>query len=266
MGKYLIDTNCISDYLSASLSQVGMQFMDEVINAVPNISIITQIQLLCWEYKGIQINCKCSMDILNVALTLKQSKMVCKALFYKIDGYIFRKYLDIKCDSLNSGTTNPDLIFICLNPGSCKSNDFDKEVDVLPDPTIRQLSKLIGYNGISFIRLLNLMDFREPKSKKLFDNPSVNYINEFSIFADSRTAERNILIPKNSKIILAWGVNPRNKKLAGKAIDVLNEMEVTILNKNPPFYHPLPRLEQKRIEWIKATKKLWDQAELLFKI
>ncbi len=55
MGQYLIDTNCISDYLSASLSQVGMQFMDEVINAVPNISIITQIELLCWETKDIYI-------------------------------------------------------------------------------------------------------------------------------------------------------------------------------------------------------------------
>ena len=49
MEQYLIDTNVVSDYLSASFSASGMALMDDVINAVPNISIITQIELLCWD-------------------------------------------------------------------------------------------------------------------------------------------------------------------------------------------------------------------------
>ena len=49
MGQYLIDTNVVSDYFSASFSDVGMDFMDAVIDAVPNISVITQIELLCWK-------------------------------------------------------------------------------------------------------------------------------------------------------------------------------------------------------------------------
>ncbi len=49
MEQYLIDTNVISDYLSASFSTSGMAFMDLTIDAVPNISIITQIELLCWD-------------------------------------------------------------------------------------------------------------------------------------------------------------------------------------------------------------------------
>lgn len=48
MEQYLIDTNVVSDYLSASFDPTGMMFMDKVINAVPNISIISQIELLCW--------------------------------------------------------------------------------------------------------------------------------------------------------------------------------------------------------------------------
>jgi len=49
MGQYLIDTNVVSDYLLASLPANGLQFMDNVIDAVPNLSIISQIELLCWK-------------------------------------------------------------------------------------------------------------------------------------------------------------------------------------------------------------------------
>ena len=49
MEQYLIDTNVVSDYFSASFSNAGMQFMDNAIDAIPNISIMTQIELLCWK-------------------------------------------------------------------------------------------------------------------------------------------------------------------------------------------------------------------------
>lgn len=49
MGKYLIDTNVISGYLSASLPIKGMTLMDSVIDDIPNISVITEIELLCWD-------------------------------------------------------------------------------------------------------------------------------------------------------------------------------------------------------------------------
>ncbi len=48
MERYLIDTNVVSGYLSASFSTVGLALMDVAIDAVPNISVITQIELLCW--------------------------------------------------------------------------------------------------------------------------------------------------------------------------------------------------------------------------
>jgi predicted nucleic acid-binding protein len=49
MEQYLIDTNVVSDYFTASFSTAGMLFMDEAIDAVPNLSVITQIELLCWK-------------------------------------------------------------------------------------------------------------------------------------------------------------------------------------------------------------------------
>jgi predicted nucleic acid-binding protein len=48
MEQYLIDTNVVSDYFSDSLPAAGTNFLDIVLDAIPNISIITQIELLCW--------------------------------------------------------------------------------------------------------------------------------------------------------------------------------------------------------------------------
>lgn len=44
-----MDTNVVSDYFSASFTGSGMVFMDVVIDAIPDLSVITQIELLCWK-------------------------------------------------------------------------------------------------------------------------------------------------------------------------------------------------------------------------
>jgi predicted nucleic acid-binding protein len=49
MEHYLIDTNVVSDYFSASFSNAGMEFMSSVIDDTPNLSVITKIELLCWK-------------------------------------------------------------------------------------------------------------------------------------------------------------------------------------------------------------------------
>ena len=55
MERYLIDSNIVSDYLSGALPENGTLFIDNVINAVPNISVITQIEVLCWDTDEITI-------------------------------------------------------------------------------------------------------------------------------------------------------------------------------------------------------------------
>jgi predicted nucleic acid-binding protein len=49
MERYLIDTNVVSDYFVAALPLKGLRFMDAVMDAVPVLSVITQIELLCWK-------------------------------------------------------------------------------------------------------------------------------------------------------------------------------------------------------------------------
>lgn len=44
--KYLIDTNAIIDYLGRNFPLTGMAFMNNIIDTVPNISVITKIELL----------------------------------------------------------------------------------------------------------------------------------------------------------------------------------------------------------------------------
>ena len=44
--QYLIDTNAVIDYLGNKLLASGMDFMNGVIDAVPNVSVKTKIELL----------------------------------------------------------------------------------------------------------------------------------------------------------------------------------------------------------------------------
>ncbi len=44
--QYLIDTNVVIDYLGKILPAAGMDFMDGVIDAGPNLSVVTKIEML----------------------------------------------------------------------------------------------------------------------------------------------------------------------------------------------------------------------------
>ena len=48
MGQYLIDTNIVSKYLSGLLPVKGELLLDTVVDSIPQLSVITQIELLSW--------------------------------------------------------------------------------------------------------------------------------------------------------------------------------------------------------------------------
>lgn len=48
MGKYLIDNNVISNFFSGNFSVKGMDFLSDVIDQTPIISVITEIEALSW--------------------------------------------------------------------------------------------------------------------------------------------------------------------------------------------------------------------------
>lgn len=44
--QYLIDSNAIIDYLGGKLPKSGVVFMNEVVDAIPNVSVINKIEVL----------------------------------------------------------------------------------------------------------------------------------------------------------------------------------------------------------------------------
>jgi predicted nucleic acid-binding protein len=44
--QYLIDTNVVIDYLGQKMPLVGMNFMNTIIDAIPNVSVVTKIEVL----------------------------------------------------------------------------------------------------------------------------------------------------------------------------------------------------------------------------
>ena len=44
--QYIIDTNAVIDYLGKKMPETGMAFMNSVIDQVPNISVVTKIEVL----------------------------------------------------------------------------------------------------------------------------------------------------------------------------------------------------------------------------
>lgn len=87
MEQYLIDTNVVSDYLSASLPLAGLTLMDSAIDAIPNISIITQIELLCWntdeattqsvkEFIADSVIMNISAEVIDHCVALRRNKKI----------------------------------------------------------------------------------------------------------------------------------------------------------------------------------------------
>ncbi len=66
MGRYLIDTNTLSRYFLEDFSQEGMTFLDGVVDKVPNISVITVIELLSWIRPEIEVQVRDFVEDANV--------------------------------------------------------------------------------------------------------------------------------------------------------------------------------------------------------
>jgi len=91
-------------------------------------------------------------------------------LFYEIQGYKFRKYLDIQ--KINSSRKTPDVIAILMNSGSSKPiNGIDnasEATEAIPDRTQSQIMQVMLNCGYEYCRVLNLSDLREPKSNEFY--------------------------------------------------------------------------------------------------
>lgn len=178
-------------------------------------------------------------------------------LFYEANGYKFRKYLDIK--RTDKAQDTPDLMVVMMNPGSSypldgiDNNSIPSEAE--PDTTQQQIMEIMNKASFDYARILNLSDLRTPKSNNLYEfvksdeSKSVDH----SIFSPNRKTELNQLFIQSVPVIFGWGVDSSLIPLARLAIDSLcinNPLGMLKANTTYSYYHPLPRIYKKQLEWI----------------
>lgn len=180
-------------------------------------------------------------------------------LFYENGGYSFRKYLNIiKKDSI---TAVPDLMVVMMNPGSSRPiaelNTLDKETETIPDTTQSQIMKIMGNCGYNYARVLNLSDLREADSNEFYK--TLNKLEEHkishSIFSHERNDDFNKLFVNGLPVIYAWGVNKCLSELAKmtmEKVNVENYVGIAKVESEYAFYHPLPRVHTKQLEWVET--------------
>lgn len=189
-------------------------------------------------------------------------------LFYTLGKRDCRKYLNIK--RKNTPLEKPDLMVIMMNPGGAaplnKEDSLDQEVAAVPDKTQYQIMKLMNILGFSYVRVLNLSDLREAKSKefrKKLTSPSIQKL-PHSIFDVKREQDFDAHFEKKVPILMAWGVHKGLKPLAEKAMAKLKGMKTFSYAHSDggvKYYHPLPKTELAKKEWLKQVVKNYQETK-----
>lgn len=188
-------------------------------------------------------------------------------LFYKKDGYKFRKFLNIVKN--NSDKKRPDLMVIMMNPGSSKPLDGNEnnkiETEAIPDNTQDQIMRVMEKCKFDFARILNLSDLREAKSSVFYEK--IEELEEqrisHSIFDKKRNSDYEALFVKNIPVIFAWGVNEKLSDLANLTVKRIGETKPVGLMKkgyNNAYYHPLPQNYTKQKEWVEKITEMIKKA------
>lgn len=187
--------------------------------------------------------------------------------FYELSGLKCRRYLNIK--RVGSNLSHPDIMVVMMNPGSSypldgvDNNNAPSEAH--PDPTQDQIMAVMNNTGFNFARVLNLSDTRQPSSNEFYKflNSSIANSVPHSIFHQSRHEEFLTLFRQGIPVIYGWGVNSNLEGLAREAISRISEKNPIGIRKDGiewAYYHPLPRIHSKQIEWVNSVTSLLSNA------
>lgn len=189
-----------------------------------------------------------------------------------------RSYLDIYQNDINIDLLDPEAFIVMMNPGNSKPL-FTKNPNELkiipeyhinspnllyslrntlliqakPDTTQYQIMRLMKHFGWKYVRILNLSDIRNTKSKEFVREYKKLNNTIHSIFLGKREKERNALCKGIDKkpVIVAWGVHPELKELAVAALEKLpSHIKGLQGNKEYLYYHPLPRGKRTAKDWL----------------
>lgn len=121
--QYLLDTNAVIDYLGNRLLASGMGFMNTVIDAVPNVSVITKIEVL--GFNAPEQHYKTLSDFINDATVLDLTNNIVEA---SID--IRKKHKTKLPDAIIAATAIVyDLVLISRNISDFKNIDGLRVID-----------------------------------------------------------------------------------------------------------------------------------------
>jgi hypothetical protein len=172
----------------------------------------------------------------------------------------------------------PDAIFIMMNPGSSSPKDknwepLDYDIDQMgemalsnclvkakPDVTQYQVMRVMNYKNWGHVRVLNLSDIREPKSKVFFKK-CADYGTEeniHSIFSDKRINELKAAINVDiaAPIILAWGNDLQLIQLSKGCLNQLKLIKNRRISVRKDTmsetlcYHASPTLDRQKRVWF----------------
>jgi predicted nucleic acid-binding protein len=93
MEQYLIDTNVVCDYFSNSFPEKVLRFLDIIIDSIPNLSIITQIELLSWK--------------IDTSVMVKVENFVSDSTIHNLDSEVVKRCIEIR---RNKKIKTPDAI------------------------------------------------------------------------------------------------------------------------------------------------------------
>lgn len=121
--QYLIDTNAVIDYLGSKIPASGIDFMNTVIDAVPNVSVVTKIEVL--GFNAPEQHYKTLSDFINDATVLDLTNNVVEASIA-----IRKKHKTKLPDAIISATAIVyDLVLISRNTSDFKNIDGLKVID-----------------------------------------------------------------------------------------------------------------------------------------
>lgn len=121
--QYLIDTNVVIDYLGNKLPPKSKTFIDDVINTIPNVSIITKIEVLGFNAPEEHYNLL--LDFMNDSIVFELSPKVTDICIQ-----LRKKYKTKLPDAIIAATAiTYDLILISRNISDFKSIESIKVIN-----------------------------------------------------------------------------------------------------------------------------------------
>ena len=221
-------------------------------------------------------------DILQLRAKDLAPKFSFFGTYYSLKNRSFRSQLEIVDNSLVPLVYNdikdyqPDAICCMMNPGGSHPTDPGYEppsishikelpnskevVPLKPDVAQWQVCKVMMMAGWSHVRVLNLSDLREPKSK-LFLEALTEIDPSHSVFDQSRRQELIDLVGKPKAVLIATSKSPQLTHLAKTAESFFREEGIPIVGvKDGEHYrYPSPPLQSHKDQYLRSVYSIINE-------